>query len=61
MERVTQTILVIRGEKVLLEEHLAASERAYDAQFRVALKTIRDLMAPLPPRKKPIGFPRGTP
>jgi len=44
-----------------LARKLAALERRYDAQFRAVFEAIRDLMAPPTPRKKPIGFRRGTP
>ena len=44
-----------------LARKLATLERKYDAQFRAVFDAIRDLMAPPTPRKKPIGFRRGTP
>ena len=43
-----------------LARKLAALEKKYDAQFKVVLDTIRELMAPPePPRKRRIGFLSG--
>ena len=40
-----------------LARKLAALERKYDAQFKVVFDAIRQLMTPLPARKKkPIGY-----
>ncbi len=39
-----------------LARKLAEMERRYDAQFKVVFDAIRELMAPLPPRRRPIGF-----
>ncbi|MBK8213692.1 MAG: ORF6N domain-containing protein [Myxococcales bacterium] len=46
----------------LLQEHdglkrrLTALEKKYDAQFRVVFDAIRDLMQPVLPTKRPVGF-----
>ena len=39
-----------------LARKLAALERKYDAQFKVVFDAIRELMTPLPVKKRPIGF-----
>lgn len=39
-----------------LARKLAQIERRYDAQFKVVFDAIRDLMAPSPSGKRPIGF-----
>ncbi len=39
-----------------LARKLATLERKYDAQFRTVFDAIRELMAPPPKRKPPIGF-----
>lgn len=39
-----------------LARKLAALERKYDSQFRVVFDAIRELMAPPPRTKRPIGF-----
>jgi hypothetical protein len=39
-----------------LARKLAALERKYDAQFRVVFDAIRELMAPPPKPRRPIGF-----
>ena len=39
-----------------LARKLAALEKRYDAQFKVVFEAIRELMTPLPERKRPIGF-----
>ena len=39
-----------------LARKLAALERKYDAQFRVVFDAIRELMAPAPRKRPPIGF-----
>lgn len=39
-----------------LARKLAQIERRYDAQFKVVFDAIRDLMAPSPSDKRPIGF-----
>jgi hypothetical protein len=42
---------------VELARKLAALEKKYDAQFKVVFDAIRELMAPVEPKKKrPIGF-----
>jgi hypothetical protein len=46
----------------LLETHtalarrVAATERKYDAQFKVVFDAIRELMEPPEPKRRPIGF-----
>ena len=48
--------------RALLQEHdglkrrLTALEKKYDAQFRVVFDAIRDLMQPVLPTKRPVGF-----
>lgn len=45
------------ASNVTLARKLAALEKKYDAQFKVVFDAIRELMAPLDPKKKrPIGF-----
>ena len=39
-----------------LARRLAALERRYDSQFKVVFDAIRELMAPVPQRKRLIGF-----
>jgi hypothetical protein len=39
-----------------LARKVAALERKYDAQFKVVFDAIRQLMAPPPTKKTPIGF-----
>ena len=39
-----------------LAKKLIDLERKYDAQFKVVFDAIRDLMAPTPPKARPIGF-----
>ena len=39
-----------------LARKLAALEKKYDAQFRVVFDAIRELITPLPVKKRPIGF-----
>ena len=39
-----------------LARKLAALEQKYDSQFRVVFDAIRQLMAPEPPKRRPIGF-----
>ena len=39
-----------------LARKLAALEKRYDAQFKVVFEAIRELMTPLPEKKRPIGF-----
>ena len=39
-----------------LARRLEALEKKYDAQFKVVFDAIRDLMAPIRPRSRPIGF-----
>lgn len=45
-----------------LARKLEALEKKYDAQFRVVFDAIRELMAPTPPKARPIGFvgPKGS-
>jgi hypothetical protein len=40
---------------VELARKLAALEKKYDAQFKVVFDAIRELMTPLPGKKRPIG------
>jgi hypothetical protein len=42
-----------------LARKLNTLERKYDAQFKVVFQAIRELMAPLPSRRKKIGFRSG--
>jgi hypothetical protein len=44
------------GSHADLARKLDALERKYDAQFKVVFDAIRQLMAPLAPLRKPIGF-----
>ena len=46
---------------VELARKLETLEKKYDAQFRVVFDAIRELMAPAPPKARPIGFvvPKG--
>ena len=46
------------GENADLARKLAVLEKKYDAQFRVVFDAIRELMAPPPSTKDPIGFHR---
>ena len=39
-----------------LGRKIIALEKKYDAQFRIVFDAIRDLMAPPPKPKRPIGF-----
>ena len=39
-----------------LARKLAALEQKYDAQFKIVFDAIRELMAPRPAKKRPIGF-----
>jgi len=39
-----------------LARKLAALERKYDAQFKIVFDAIRELMAPTPLPRRPIGF-----
>ena len=39
-----------------LNRKLAALERRYDAQFKGVFDAIRQLMSPVEPKRKPIGF-----
>jgi ORF6N domain len=39
-----------------LARKLDALEEKYDTQFKVVFETIRELMAPAPPSRRPIGF-----
>ncbi len=39
-----------------LARKLSALEKRYDAQFKVVFDAIRELMTPLPEKKRPIGF-----
>ena len=39
-----------------LARKLVALERKYDAHFKVVFDAIRELMAPAPRRRRPIGF-----
>ena len=39
-----------------LARKLGALERKYDAQFKVVFDAIRELMAPSPRKRRPIGF-----
>ena len=60
-ERIERPILLIRGQKVLLDSDLARKleelEKKYDAQFKIVFDAIRQLMTPPPnPSKKRIGF-----
>ncbi|MFZ3137873.1 MAG: ORF6N domain-containing protein [Thermodesulfovibrionales bacterium] len=41
-----------------LARKLADMEKKYDAQFKIVFDTIRQLMKPDEPKKKPIGFRR---
>jgi hypothetical protein len=41
---------------VELARKLETLEKKYDAQFRVVFDAIRELMAPTPPKTRPIGF-----
>lgn len=41
---------------VELARQLAALEKKYDAQFKVVFDAIRELMTPVPGKKRPIGF-----
>jgi hypothetical protein len=41
-----------------LAARLDALERKYDAQFKVVFDAIRQMMAPPPDKKRPIGFVR---
>ena len=44
------------AENATLARKLVALEKKYDAQFRVVFDAIRELMAPTPKTKRPIGF-----
>lgn len=46
----------ILASHVDLARKLAALERKYDTQFKVVFDAIRELMAPAPRRRQPIGF-----
>jgi hypothetical protein len=48
------------SSNVELSRKLTAFEKKYDIQFKAVFEAIRELMAPLEPKKKrPIGFRRG--
>jgi hypothetical protein len=49
---------VMLGATAELARKLDALEQRHDAQFRVVFQAIRELMAPLPPPRKRIGFGR---
>jgi hypothetical protein len=59
-ERIENAILLVRGQKVILDRDLAAKlaklEKKYDKQFRVVFTAIRELMAPPAKRSACIGF-----
>lgn len=42
-----------------LARKLDAMEKKYDAQFKVVFETIRQLMAPPEPKRRPVGFRKG--
>lgn len=44
------------GAHADLARKLAALERKYDSQFKAVFDAIRELMTPLPAKKRPIGF-----
>jgi len=46
----------ILGAHADLARKLAALERKYDSQFKAVFDAIRELMTPLPTKKRPIGF-----
>jgi hypothetical protein len=46
----------ILGAHADLARKLAALERKYDSQFKAVFDAIRELMTPLPAKKRPIGF-----
>jgi len=63
--QIMRTFVRLRG---ILESHvelarkLRALEKKYDSQFRAVFDAIRELMAPPPPNRRPIGFtPRNAP
>jgi hypothetical protein len=54
----------VRLREILATHHelarqLNALESKYDAQFKAVFDAIRELMTPLVPKKKPIGFRKG--
>jgi hypothetical protein len=46
----------ILASNATLARKLVALEQKYDAQFKVVFDAIRELMAPRPAKKRPIGF-----
>jgi hypothetical protein len=48
----------VLAEHKELAARLDALERKYDAQFKVVFDAIRQMMAPPPDKKRPIGFVR---
>lgn len=59
-KHIENLILIIRGEKVILDSELVrkvnALEQTYDTQFKVVFEAIRQLMNPTPRKVKHIGF-----
>ena len=54
------TLRQMLASNVELAHKLEALEKRYDHQFKVVFDAIRELMTPLEPKRKQIGFARTT-
>ena len=56
-ERIENTILVIRGHRVMLDADLAERKHGtHDEKFKVVFRAIRELMEPPKKTRRKIGF-----
>ena len=61
--QIMRTFVCLRemlGSNAELTQRLDALERAYDGQFKIVFEAIRQLMKPVIPKRKPIGFRANT-